>query len=256
MRAPSGFATWLNDRSHVDRKTGIRYLMHPRSDAHSIYLCELIVHDLLAESPVLADQARRGQIGFGINLSHTWPSSRKAKTIDLAIGKPVGNLTPPADAITQLKVMSEVLISCEAKATMTEHGKSKPRLFDELSSSHEIVHKGRTDCIAAGIEVVNIANTFASPLRNKSAGSAEDLEITPHRQPGAAKSIVEHLRHLDRRTNQSGEGFEAFGCIVVSTDNLSYSTLWTDDPAPQPGDPDHYETFIRDIVGNYEERFA
>jgi hypothetical protein len=86
-----------------------------------------------------------------------------------------------------------VLIACEAKTVMTEHGKSKPRVYDELSSSHEIVHQGRQDAIAAGITVVNIAKTFVSPLRQESGGG---LHASEHKQPEAAGGMITHLRGL------------------------------------------------------------
>jgi hypothetical protein len=76
-----------------------------------------------------------------------------------------------------------VLLSCESKAVMTEHGKTKPRIYDELDSSHEIVHQGDPDAIAAGITVVNIARTYVSPTRQKGG----DPIITKHRQPDVAQ---------------------------------------------------------------------
>src|SRR3989304_1883931 len=91
--------------------------------------------------------------------------------------------------------IERVLIACEAKTVMTEHGKSQPRVFDELGSSHEIVHQGDRQAIAAGITVVNIASTFVSPLRQKS----KKLHVSQHKQPHAAERMVSHLRGLPIR---------------------------------------------------------
>jgi len=147
-----------------------------------------------------------------------------------------------------------VLISCEAKSVMTEHGKAQPRVFDELSSSYGIVHKGRADAIAAGIAVVNIASTFVSPTRNQFAGG--QLAVTKHRQPDVTANMVKHLRGLVIRDAVEGIGFDAYCTVVVEVDNQGHGALWTKAPAPQPGDPDHYETFIGRLASFYAERFA
>ncbi len=138
------------------------------SDAHSIALCTLILEDLLAACPELRDDALADRIVYGINAKHTFPNGKK-KTLDLAIGTTgaVKVATRFANTICPGEI-DRVLISCEAKTVMTEHGKSQPPVFDELGSSHEIVHQGDRDAIAAGVTVVNIAKTFVSPLRQKS----------------------------------------------------------------------------------------
>src|SRR5688572_10192448 len=104
--------------------------------------------------------------------------------------------------------MKKVIFSCEAKACMTEHSKSQPRIFDELSSSHAIVHAGDNNAIAAGITVVNLAKRFVSPLRQKIPGA--ELEWTEHNQPKAASRMVDHLRGLPIRDNLTEPGFDAF----------------------------------------------
>ena len=149
--------------------------------------------------------------------------------------------------------LSRLLIACEAKAAMTEHMKSQPRIFDELSSSHEIVHQGDQQTIAAGIVMVNIAPTFASPLRQKSKRS---LHFSIHDQPGVAARMIEHLRGLQIRDDIGQVGFDAFCTFVVNCDNKAGCILHTGSPAPQPGDPDHYDTFMQRITRFYAERFG
>ncbi|HJT56274.1 MAG TPA: hypothetical protein VJ761_07265, partial [Ktedonobacteraceae bacterium] len=139
------------------------------------------------------------------------------------------------------------------KSVMTEHSKSKPRVFDELSSSHEIVHQGNQQAIATGITVVNIAETFISPLRQR---VAESPYISQHNQPQAATNMIHHLRGLPIRSNIGEVGFDAYATFVVDCDNRSPAKLWIDPPAPQPGDKDYYETFIQRIGQFYTERFS
>jgi hypothetical protein len=103
------------------------------------------------------------------------------------------------------------------------------------------------------VTVVNIADTFASPLR-QTKGTA--LVFTVHKQPHAAERMIEHLRGLPIRTDRAGIGFDAYATIVISCDNQNPATLRTTAPAPQPGDRDHYDTFVQSIAKGYAERFA
>lgn len=252
--APANYVEWMTNNQHVDKRFGHVYRYHSRSDSHSKALCLFILQDLVAACPTLSEHAAGGRIVCGINLKYTWPNSNKEKTIDLGLGPPA---VAQVDLLPNQSIghgrIKRVLLSCEAKTCMTEHGKSQPRIFDELSSSHAIVHAGDFKCIAAGITVVNIAKKFVSPLR-QSADTA--LHWTVHKQPEAAGKMVQHLRGLPIRSSVNENGFDAYATIVIDCDNRSPATLWTDTPAPQPGDPDHYDTFITRIAAAYTQRFS
>lgn len=254
MQADERFVAWLAGRREAD-KFGHVYQYHPRSDVHSKVLCRLIVADLLVACPAFAAQARASCVAYGINVGYHWPSG-KHKTIDLAIGRPIGVVTLGAvmPGIAEVRQIGEVLVSCEAKTVMTEHGKSQPRIFDELSSSHEIVHRGNDRAIAAGITVVNIAQTFVSPTRNQT--TAEPLVVSPHNQPHVTARMVQHLRGLRVREEIGETGFDAYCTFVVDCDNQGHAALWTDPPAPQPGDSDHYDTFLGCLARLYCGRFG
>lgn len=240
MLAPERFALWLSNNHHKD-KLGYTYNYHPRSDAHSKALAEFIWADLLVASPEMKSDYLSKRIAYEVNYKYTWPKSRKAKTIDLAFLRrhPLEN--------------DSVLVSCELKAVMTEHGKSEPRVFDELSSSHEIVHEGDQDALALGLTTVNIAPTFVSPLRQRQKSPAP-LDVTIHKQPHAAESMVNHLRGLPQRDGPGSVGFDAYCTFVVDCDNQGPARLWTDPPAPQPGEKDYYETFLKRIAKAYADR--
>ena len=263
MLAPEAFAQWMSRHEHKDKLLGHVYRYHSRSDTHSINLCLLILNDLLNHCPILQKHALEGKVGYGINLVHEWPTTRKRKTLDLAIGTSTQSmmgseaLTTAAAReslrIVKIETMGEVLIACEAKSVMTEHGKSQPRVYDELSSSHEIVHQGRPDAIAAGITVVNIAETFVSPLRQK---PGTPLYISKHKQPHVAQRMVTHLRGLPIREKTGEVGFDAYCTVVISCDNQTGCTLWQATPSPQLGDRDRYETLLQRISKFYEERFS
>lgn len=255
-RFPDRFVAWLSANDHVDKRFGHVYRYHSRSDAHSIALCREILTDILEACPVLKRQAAVGQTGYRINAKITSPLTRKTKTLDLAIGLPTGRaplVLESGETIARAEI-DELLFSCEAKTVMTEHSKSKPRVYDELSSSHEIIHQGWPEAIATGVTVVNIADMFVSPLRQN---SKRKLHKTQHRQPRAAEGMIHHLRGLPLREKAGTVGFEAYSTIVVECDNTSRDVrLWRDPPAPQPGDSDHHENFIARIARFYSERFA
>lgn len=269
MSAPTDLAAWMSAHEHHDKHLRHIYRYHSRSDVHSVVLCELVMRDLLTSCQHLREQASRGETAFGINIRHTWKTTGKKKALDLGVGIPEEPSLPmPPAQIHKVKnpklksgggvlavqnAFSRLLIACEAKAVMTEHGKSQPRLFDELSSSHEIVHQGDQETIATGIVMVNIAPTFASPLRQK---DATRLLYSVHDQPRVTENMVKHLRGLRIRDQVGQVGFDAFCIFVVDTDNYSGCVLHTDSPAPQPGDPDHYDTFIQRITRFYTERFG
>lgn len=254
MKAPQRFTDWLSGHEHQD-DYGHVYRYHPRSNAHSQSLCRFLLDDLMERSPVLREQAARGVIAYGIDLKHVWPGSGKKKTIDLAIGRPGESMAGPLPLrdMAEVKKMAEVFISCEAKTVMTEHGKSQPRLFDELGSSHEIVHQGNQNALALGVTVVNIAATFVSPLRQR---SPQRLQVSEHKQPYIAEKMVNHLRGLPIRDTVGDVGFDAYCTVVLECDNQHDTSLWQDPPAPQPGDRDHYETFLERVTRFYQQRFG
>ncbi len=253
MLAPERFAAWMNDHQHVDRRFGHVYRYHSRSDAHSVALCAEILTDLLLACPVLMAQAERGEVVYNVNVTFEWLSTDKKKTLDLAIGPPALPVTPSGEEQVVRGIPSAILFSCEAKSVMTEHSKSKPRVYDELSSSHEIVHQGSPEAIATGITVVNIASSFVSPLRQTGRDS---LFHSQHRQPAAAAGMIHHLRGLPIRERVGQVGFDAYATIVVECDNVGEVRLWTQPPAPQPGDRDHYQTFLERTSRLYQQRFA
>lgn len=255
MNAPSAFAEWMCGHIASDKKWGRSvFHYHPRSDEHSKKICQLVLADLTATCPLLAAHARDERIVGCINAEYHFPNG-KVKNIDLAIGTPRDHSQEMfRESPVRMGEIEKLRIACEAKQTMTEHSKSKPRLFDELSSSHEIVHQGDTNAIAAGIVVLNIADSFASPTRQVSRDGP--LVITPHKQPGATQAMVKHLRGLKMRDKIGEVGFDAFAVIVLDCDNVGPCKLYLDPPAPQPGDLHHYETFIRRISAAYLERFG
>lgn len=133
---------------------------------------------------------------------------------------------------------------------MTEHGKARRNRQRDLDSFHQFVHRHDPNAIAGGLTVVNIAKRFKSPLRP---------EVSIHRN---IKELVEEtmdlLRALPARSalNQMA-GLEATGAILVDHDNINLkkTRLVTTLPAPQVGDPLHYDGFLLRICDRYTQRW-
>jgi hypothetical protein len=118
-----------------------------------------------------------------------------------------------------------------------------------LEAHHEHVHNYNASAIAAGVLVINGSAEFQSPLRTKK---------TIHRDPQAlVEHCVDELRAVSSRGGSTGYGLEARCAIVVEVDNVDYSRarFVTAPPAPQVGDPLHYDAFIRTICQHYTQRF-
>lgn len=68
--------------------------------------------------------------------------------------------------------------------------------------------------------------------------------------------MISHLRGLPVRQTTGAVGFDAFTIIVVDCDNVGPARLWTDSPAPQPGDRDYYGSFVSRLSLALERRLA
>ena len=264
-------------------ENGNRWQYHPRSDRHSKIACWGILFDLLRICPLLAEHASRGAVAYGINHEMRDFRNNRKKDLDLVLctpssGEKVGRAArsmkalvgawnialTPAESMTlaALPDLSEaavgaVHVALEAKAAMTEHTKARPRLYDELNSSHLTIH-GATDlAIAAGFVMINLAETFISPDRNKHDLSSLPPKITTHKQPRAAEAVIQKVREIPRRTKTGDEGFDALAIVVVDcrNDGSPVTVVEARQPAPPPGDIFQYESMIRRVGQLYEARF-
>jgi len=128
--APQRFVEWMSVHEHKDARLGYVYRYHSRSDAHSKALCGFILEDIARHCPALPKQMASQMVVSYTNLSFTFPRTGKKKALDLAIGPAgAGPLNVPVPAL------ADVYVACEAKTVMTEHAKSQPRIFDELSAA-------------------------------------------------------------------------------------------------------------------------
>jgi hypothetical protein len=149
-----------------------------------------------------------------------------------------------------------VLLALEAKATMTKHVGAKPRLHDELNSSHVAIHGSSDQAIAAGFVMINASETFVSTDRNRDDLRVNNPIVTTHRQPKAVIEIEDKVRQIPRRTRPGEEGFDALGIVVVRCVNDGTSVeVVTDPPAPARGDIFHYAQMILRVAQLYDTLF-
>jgi hypothetical protein len=253
---------------------------HSRSDHHSKLCCWAIAFDLLTASSLLRSHVADGKVCIGVN--HTmvdFKTSRK-KDLDLVIARPAADYRVAKHTATLAEIgqsigvvltteeraafaalppiecqpVGSVLVALEAKTCATEHKKSESRMFDELNSSQATIHGAADQAVAVGLATVNIADTFISPGRQ---GAGQPPVVNVHNQPAASASLVAKLRELPRRSAPGESGFDALGImLIVLVNDGSPVTLYTDLPAPQPGNQDTYAAMVMRAASLYDYRFS
>lgn len=279
MNGPEIFARSMTNFSIPDQ-FGNTWQYHSRSDQHSKAACWAMLFDLLQHCPLLNQHARAGKVGFGINHEMFDFGMDCKKDLDLVICTPGALLDNPrtfSDLATKYKIkltaaekkilsslptLSEVGVgtvhlALEAKACMTAHIKAKPRLKDELNSSHLTIHGSADYAIAAGFTVVNCSDEFFSCDKNKHSVADKPLIVSKHKQPKDTIRVIEKIKEIRRRTAPGTPGFDALGIVVVDFKNDgSPVRIENNPPAPAPGDNFHYDQMIRRIAGSYASKFG
>jgi hypothetical protein len=223
--------------------------------------------------------AAQGTIAFGINHAMSDFKADREKDLDLVVCTPGSGaalsttframaknyeVVLTAAERSRLESLPElrgapvgvVHLALEAKATMTEHVKALPRLYDELTSSHVCIHGASNRVIAAGLSIINAGPEFISPKNNLLALRRRQPRVNIHKQPNVTSRTIDKLKQIARRSNVEERGFDAIAIILLNIRNDGTAVeLIESDPAPQPGDNFHYETMIRRVAQLYEARF-
>jgi len=253
---------------------------HSRSDRHSKIACWAMLFDLLRKCPVLVEQIERDAIGFGINHEMRDFRTARKKNLDLVICTPgpggAGKRANFADLVTKYDIrltpaerrefdaipalrqapVGSVHLALEAKACMTAHIAALPRLYDELNSSHAAIHGSSDLATAVGFVMVNVADTFVSPDRNRRKRGRKAFEVTTLTQPHDTERTIEKVKEVPRRTQSNAEGYDALGIVVVCMANDGTPvTLVTEPPAPADRDLWSYDQMIRRMASLYASKF-
>jgi hypothetical protein len=246
---------------------------HSRSDSHSKIACWTLLFDLLLECDVVREVAERGRLGFRIN--HMMVGSIN-KTLDLVLtivqptrragtrrtfAELAGVLGVALDdsdrvALAGLPVfyeegaddVSEVAVAVGAKACMTEHVKSLPRLHAEILATGYLAKLAAPHCLSVSYSLVNAAATFVSPS-GKGA-------VNQHSQPEDARRVVQMISNAVPAASKNNQyGYDVIGTTVVDCRNDgSPVTLMQSDPAPARNDHTHYERMLVSLCGKFRER--
>jgi hypothetical protein len=81
--------------------------------------------------------------------------------------------------------------------------------------------------------------------------------VTEHKQPRVTESVIEKVLEIPRRASTSAQGFDALAIVVIDCTNDGVTPVRIVDapPAPEPGNPVHYDSMIARVVQLYESRF-
>jgi hypothetical protein len=269
-------------KAAVVGKAGDVWQYHSRSDRHSKASCWGLLFDLMLGCSVLRDHAARGGIGFGINHEIVDFKQNRRKNLDLVVctprkgagstGRTFSELVDrygivlPAAAGKELESLpplmeapvGDVLVALEAKACMTAHSKARPRLYDELNSSHQTVHGSSSEALAGGLVVINFSDEFTSPERSLICPHCGEriAPVNPHRQPRDGAGVMTKVTQLPRRTKASEDGFDALAVIGIDCRNDgSPVKLVGSPPAPPAGDIFHYGQCVSRLSSLFATRF-
>ena len=121
--------------------------------------------------------------------------SERAAQLGTVLGDRVAKELRELPALRELAV-GAVHIALEAKACMTAFVKARPRLYDELNSSHLAIHGNSRHTIAAGLAMVNMAPEFISPGRNDFDGSVNLRKVGPSRPSQRSTDQFVHAAHV------------------------------------------------------------
>lgn len=280
MHGPHILARFLTVPGKPD-KNGNAWQYNSQSDRHSKVGCWGVAFDLLTNSAQLQEHARSGKVVLGVNHQMTDFATRRKKKLDLVIARPQSNADSGGksfkklvkqygiiltnveqqhlDKLPDIPVadVGAVLIALEAKACMTAHVKSLPRLYDELNSSHLCVHGASSSALAIGYVQVNNSDSFISSVTNRVSLADNPVIWSKHRQPKDTLRVIGKVEEIPRRSRSSEVGFDGIGISVLDFKNdAGPVSIVSGPPAPQPGDTFHYESMIVRMANEYDATFG
>lgn len=225
---------------------------HPRSSKHGEASCTAFLQDILHQSHTIREAASEGQIVYQHDF--TVGSGDSKWNADLVVGPP--SKANDVELDPELGIAKadpgEIWLAIDAKSVMTEHGKARRNRQRDINSFADIMYSHFPGCVTGGILLINAADQFKSPLRDPD-------DVTEHKRIDTlAPETVDIFRDIDRAEGEISPNVDGVGCVVVEHTNMDdgkQTRLLTDPPAPQPGDPVHYQTFLDSIIETFENRW-
>lgn len=281
MYGPEIFARCIEQQTIRDRY-GNTWQYNSQSDRHSEIACWGVAFDLLQQSSTLRKHASDAKVIIGVNHPMTDYRTGREKYLDLVIARPATVKGAQGDSFKQLVTryglslssdeqsaldnlpdigfgnVGSVHVALEAKAVMTKHVSSLPRLHDELAASEQCVHGASEHALAIAYVQINSSASFApSPSNRFSIDAQHPVVMRRNPQPRSVDRTLDKLAQLKRRSTVHESGFDGIGVTVIDFENLGGPVdLITAPPAPAAGTSFHYETMIVRMAGQYDSRFA
>ncbi len=252
-----------------------KWQYHSRSDHHSKVSCWCVVFDMLECCDVFRRDAAKGAVSVAVNHLMTGPIN---KTLDLVVCRPTPRKAESRrktfkdlankfqieltdedkrrlDALPPVVVegkddVSEVLIALEAKACMTKHSGSIPRLHAEILATGFLAKQAVRSCLTVSYTVINAAPYFITP----SKGHNKNL----HNQPTDAKSVIDMIvKGIPSAVSFPALGYDAVGISLIECRNDGSPVVLLDTtPAPSTKDFFHYQRMLQTICSQYRSRFS
>lgn len=243
---------------------------HSRGGRHSLTACWGVMFDLLANSALLRQHVSDGKVIFGLDHKMHDYAANRAKNLDLVVARPhhagwtrkrrprhfselpgLFDMEVTGEQRARLAALPDpvegavgaVHLALEAKACMTAFSKSYPRLYDELNSSHAVIHGASNRALAVGLAIINVADEFVSPVGKRNR----------HNQPQDALGAIAKVEQLPRRSGDEGVGYDGLGIVLVDLANDGSPVSHADRP-PVPVNYE-YERMIVRIANEYDVRF-
>ena len=277
MDGPDILAQTLTVPAWTGAKDPKLWQYHSRGTRHSITPCWGVLFDLLGASAVLREHVLTGKVVFGLDHKMHDFAADRPKNLDLVIARPSSDGGRTGKTFRDLPELHNIelsdhqktvlhslpnpeegpvgaaLLALEAKAMFTAYGKSYPRFYDELNSSHRAIHGSSNNALAVGLAIINVADHFISPIKNPDYPVTGVAEISPHNQPKDALGAIEKVRQLPRRTSDDGVGYEGLGIVLVDCVNDGSPVTIADQP--QVPDNYRYDRMVTRMANEYDVRF-
>lgn len=243
---------------------------HSRGGRHSITACWGVMLDLVANSGLLRQHIEQEKVVFGLDHEMHDYAANRSKNLDLVIARPhdsgwtkkrqprrFSELPDLAEMVLtdqQRQLLSSlpdpiegavgaVHLAVEAKACMTAFTKSYPRLYDELNSSHAVIHGASNRALAVGLAIINTASEFVSPVGKRNR----------HNQPQDALGAIAKVEQLPRRSGDEGVGYDGLGIVTIDLVNDGSPVTLSDQP-PVPVNYEYDRMIVR-LSNEYDVRF-
>ena len=280
MYGPTILARYLQSPAKADRH-GRRWQYNSQSSRHSKIACWGVAFDLLKSSNLLRQHAASGKVVLGLDHTMTDFATGRRKKLDLVIARSSGVTDMRKPTFSELASRNRLeltgdeqsaladlpslragpvgatLVAVEAKACMTAHQKSLPRLYDELNSSHLCVHGASTQALAIGYVQINASRTFVSSVTNNPWLPGAEPKVSEHQQPRDTELVLSKIAEIPRRSNNTGVGFDGVGATVLDFVNDGGPVNLVDgSPSPPPGANFNYDDMIVRMANEYDWRFA